>query len=161
MKLVHHGNWGGKIIKPLSVADAAYIAGIMDGEGSICISRKTDSTMKRGYCYRLHVTIANTDLPLVEWLMVVTGLGKVYTQKRINQKHKQAYHWNLWSIQAYQVLKEIYPYLRQKKERAKIGMAFIEAKNDGVGRNGLSDEEWASQASAYDAMKVLNRRGTW
>ena len=49
---IYHGN--------LALADAAYLAGLIDGEGSIAVSRtKTSASAKackRGFAYRASVT---------------------------------------------------------------------------------------------------------
>jgi hypothetical protein len=146
-----------KTIKELSETDKAYLAGIMDGEGAIYISRKKDPTMKAGYGYRMVLGVANTDLPLMNWLVEATGLGTVKPRKRHSPKHKQAYDWYLWSIQAYQFLKAISPYLKQKKQRATIAMSFMEKHSTHKGY--LTPEEANAQVAVYDEMKILNKRG--
>lgn len=146
-----------KTIKGLSETDKAYLAGIMDGEGAIYISRKKDPTMKAGYGYRMCLGVANTDLPLMNWLVDVTGLGSVKPRKRHSTKHKQAYDWYLWSIQAYQFLKAILPYLKQKRQRATIAIEFMEKHS--VYKGYLTPEERTAQAAVYDKMKLLNKRG--
>lgn len=146
-----------KHIRPLSDTERAYIAGILDGEGSISISRKTDPTMKSGHGYRLSIEIANTDENLMSWLQSVTGLGHVRKHARTCDRHKQAYRWNLWSLEAYQLLATIYQFLIVKRTRAFIAMRFVE-EHSGA-KPSLTAEQAAEQKAIYEEMKTLNKRG--
>lgn len=146
-----------KIIKPLSEVDKAYLAGIMDGEGSISISRKTDPTMKSGFSFRPCIEISNTDKPLMDWIASTTGLGAIRLYVDHNPKHRPAYKWSLWSNQANQFLNAIRPYLITKRERADIVIEFIKAHSGGKAY--LTTEQIASQTAIYDQMKALNKRG--
>jgi hypothetical protein len=150
----------GKKILKLSKEDRAYIAGIIDGEGCITISRKLscDGT-KGGIQYRLYVQVANTNVDLINFLKTVTGLGNVGYGESKNKKHKPYYRWGLWSIQATQLLRQITPHLVVKHRQAMLGIKFIEAKRDCVGRNGLSKREWAFQKNCHKLMSELNKRG--
>lgn len=147
-------------VKTLTATQAAYIAGMIDGEGCISISRKKDLSMKRGVAYRLVVIIASTNTEVLPWIAEVTGVGHV--KKIVNRwqlTHKDAYNWHVWSVKAAELLKQTLPYMIIKKQQALLGIEFIESKRDGVGKKGLSDAEWAAQVSTYDQMKVLNKRG--
>jgi hypothetical protein len=94
------------------------------------------------------------------WLLEVTGLGNIWFGQRKDNRHKDHYRWGLWSIQASQLLQAIRPYMIIKTRQADLGMRFIAAKRDGVGRNGLTDAEWMFQKDVHEAIMTLNRRGT-
>lgn len=151
---------GAKINK-MSKCQLAYIAGILDGEGCIAISKKKcrDGTAK-GIQYRLYVSVANTDLKMIKFIKQTTGVGSIYKIKRNCERHKTAWRWNLWSIQASDLLRDVHSYLITKKNQAKIGIKFIDDKRDGVGRNGLYKYEWDKQINAHKKMSTLNRRGS-
>src|ERR1035441_7731027 len=81
----------------LSDVDAAYLAGIMDGEGTIMI-------YKRGRAAAgMRITVANTFRPLLEWVVVATGCGSIVT-KPGNEKHKPGHTWQCNSQAALSVL---------------------------------------------------------
>ena len=49
-------------VRTLSVAEAAYLAGLVDGEGTVTLSRKHAGEMRQ-----LVVSISNTELPILEF----------------------------------------------------------------------------------------------
>jgi hypothetical protein len=61
----------------------AYFAGILDGEGYICINPK-----------KLIIQIVNTDKNLIDWIHSVFG-GNVVMKDHHNPKWKIQYTWNL------------------------------------------------------------------
>ena len=112
----------------------AYTAGLIDGEGCICISMNKPSN-KNGLTldnHFLRVRIAITDKEVVEWLKNTFG---GFTSNNSNCPSKRK-HWKvLWvwcisSIQAKDFLKMIYPYLRIKKKQAELAIRFRENKKD-------------------------------
>jgi len=112
----------------------AYIAGIIDGEGTIMIIKSNQVGAKRGNYVREHpvVTIANTSYALLDYLNSFE-IGGYSTDKRKGGKgnHKQCFQWCLASIlPVYSFLKAIHPYLIIKKDRAEHVMAWIEERYD-------------------------------
>lgn len=110
----------------------AYIAGIIDGEGTIMITNSRQRTAKRGdYIYnRPIVTIANTSYKLLDYLNSLE-IGGYSNDARIRGNRKQCFQWCLAStLPIYSFLKAILPYLVIKKERAEEVMAWIEERYD-------------------------------
>jgi hypothetical protein len=108
-------------IKPLSEAQKAYIAGIIDGEGSITIYANTGN-----YCY-FEVTVTNTNIKLINWLKETTGLGKISKDKRHSKlSKKECYKWRVRRKEEnLQLLKQIAPYLICKKEKAEKVLSHL------------------------------------
>lgn len=105
-----------KKVKKFSLPECAYIAGIIDGEGSITLSVK-----QKGGTRHLALTISNTDVGLLQYLKKIIGAGKITTKRTYKRNHSPAYTYAIYSRQALSVLKQIYPYLRTYKlKRAKI-----------------------------------------
>lgn len=63
----------------LPETDAAYIAGLIDGEGTVTLTRKHKNENRQ-----LAVTISNTDRTLLEYVQQTLGVGKI-TAKRTSQ----------------------------------------------------------------------------
>ena len=63
-------------VADLSQVDAAYIAGLIDGEGTVTLTRK-----HRHENRQLAVTISNTELRLLNFVLGTVGAGKI-TRKR-------------------------------------------------------------------------------
>lgn len=95
---------------PIDVIDAAYIAGIVDGEGTITLTRK-----HRDEHRQLAITISSTERPLLEFIKLTTGVGKI-TNKRVSKEHHAAsYTYAVYNRQALALLSAIHPFLRTYK----------------------------------------------
>ena len=107
--------------------DAAYIAGLFDGEGCITTSQimKYNPTMKKKYpCTSIRMEIANTDFGLVNDCYKFFKIGHICDIKPrltvIGNKTKPQKRWQLTLRQVEKVLKKLLPYLRNK-DRIKKG----------------------------------------
>lgn len=144
----------------LSIQDAAYIAGIIDGEGCVLVGRtKTGPAAKgcrTGFAYRSCVSVTLTCRPLLTWLRVVTGVGKI-CRATSKQGHSLAWRWQVWSIEAASLLGAIRPFLRIKIRQADNLIEFQSIMRR-PGRRGLSEEEWARRQYHYERSLELNRK---
>ncbi|WP_242863192.1 LAGLIDADG family homing endonuclease [Caloranaerobacter ferrireducens] len=102
----------------MTETEKAYIAGIIDGEGSIMLT-KFHSTQYPSPC----VSIASTDIELLEWIKKTTGKGKILKKKNYNKdKHEDSYSYRIIYNDAIEFLRDIEPYLviHQKKLRQNL-----------------------------------------
>jgi len=121
-----------------------YLAGIIDGEGSIsCPEYKT-----------LYLAIVNTDRKLIDWLLETLG-GTVFTTKHQGTRWKDGYRWSLFGLDAQRILRKVEPYLIIKKERARLALQ-LPINRKGVG---LSLEDKEKRGEIVNKLKALNRRG--
>ncbi|GAB2544539.1 LAGLIDADG family homing endonuclease [Gracilibacillus alcaliphilus] len=100
----------------MEISEAAYLAGIIDGEGTITLTRMHEKEHRRP-----SITIASTDFELLEYIQTVTG-GHIFNKKNYKpDKFKDSYiHSIKIKIDVFYILKEVSPYLRitKKKKRA-------------------------------------------
>ena len=103
-------------VKKLSPVDAAYIAGLIDGEGTITLTRK-----HRNENRQLAISISSTEKNLLEFVLSTAGVGKI-TNKRIAQAHHTpSFVYAIYNRQALDLLEQLLPYLRgYKTRRAKL-----------------------------------------
>lgn len=100
----------------LSVADAAYIAGIIDGEGTITLTRK-----HRNENRQLAVTISSNERYLLEFIRQAIGAGKITNKRTIKAEHAPHFTYSISNRQALALLHQIAPYLRTyKRDRAML-----------------------------------------
>lgn len=127
--------------------DKAYIAGLFDGEGCICIAlKKTNMKYPRVI---LLVTIANTNKDVLLWCKEVIGNGSVNLNYEVKGENRKPC--SLFSISykpAMLFLKDILPFLKIKKERANLAVKFVEE------RDFISYDE---QLIYRDEMRKLNK----
>lgn len=94
----------------LDPTEAAYLAGLMDGEGTVTLSRR-NKYKQRG----LMVMISNTERSLLEYVLEKVGVGKI-TKKSIAQSHHTpSFTYQVSNRQALAFLQQIAPFLRSHK----------------------------------------------
>ena len=130
----------------------AYTAGIIDGEGCICISTHKNDT-KRGYSYQLFVTVKSTNEWLIHWLKMQYG-GILGSQKG-KGKFSDTWTWTLSSNKAMEFLKLISSYLYIKRPHAEIAIAYQSRQHNRT----KSDDEVALFEAERILLSKLNHRG--
>ena len=136
--------------------EKSYIAGIIDGEGNISLTKYKHPNGKNGYCLFPTVQIANTN---IEFLLEINELikGKIFIAKRkiyTNHKPKGIIYFK-GKNNVLNFLKEITPYLRIKKKQSEIVMKYCERRKDCSTRFNYSNKDWEDA----ELMKKLNLRG--
>ena len=108
---------------------AAYIAGLFDGEGSIYYTRRPEKKKKpkgRGYrisnSLRLSMEITMTDQSVVRWVHEVLGCGTVVRKPRKGlrkdgTKFLMQYKWRCTFRDALYVCILLFPYVHTKLEK--------------------------------------------
>lgn len=115
--------------------EKAYIAGIIDGEGSIMLQRFHSNEFPAP-C----VSIASTSLELLEWIKKTVEKGAIISKKNYNPEvHKDCYSYVLRRNDAIYLIKEIYPYLiiDSKRKRAELILTNYKALTPRNGRYSL------------------------
>ncbi len=99
-----------KQVNVLDPIEAAYLAGLMDGGGTVTLSRR-NRYKQRG----LMVMISNTEKPLLDNVLKKVGVGKI-TKKTIAQSHHTpSFTYQVSNRQALALLQQIAPFLRSHK----------------------------------------------
>lgn len=103
-------------VKKISSSQAAYLAGIIDGEGTITLTRHNS------YRHRyVSVTISNCELPLLEYILNTIGVGKITSKRTYNPNHSPSYTYQVYSRQALDLLRVVLPFLQTYKQgRARL-----------------------------------------
>ena len=94
--------------------EAAYLAGLIDGEGSILVVQRREQRNT----WRL--SISNTYRPVIEWCRAVTGVGSLVSipKRHLNPKHADCWVWQCYSWNAAQTLQQTLPFMTIKREKA-------------------------------------------
>ena len=105
---------------------AAYIAGLFDGEGSIYFAKRPEKKKKHkgdGYrtsiSQRISMEVTMTDKSVIKWIHEVLGVGTVVKKPRKGlrkdgTKFLTQYVWRCSFRDAYQVAKLLWPYAKTK-----------------------------------------------
>jgi hypothetical protein len=97
-------------LRQLSDTEAAYLAGIIDGEGTITLTRT-----HRGENRRPVVSVSSTELPLLLHVLSVVGAGKITSKVCAQNHHSPSFAYAICSRQALTLLGRVSPYLRTYK----------------------------------------------
>jgi len=118
----------------MSLAERAYVAGIIDGEGHVEFkwADRTRKNRKGSPTYRtliVRLEVPQVDKRLIDWLMEITKEGtrdiKRYpSHPTWNDQHR----WRVGYHAVYRVLKQVYPYLIVKKQKAKLVIDHYDEK---------------------------------
>ena len=99
-----------KQVKNLTPVQSAYIAGLVDGEGTITLTRKHRSENRR-----LALTVSSTERKLLEYVLEVVGAG-IITNKRVYRSHHRAsWTYQIFNRQALDLLRQIASHLNTYK----------------------------------------------
>jgi hypothetical protein len=103
-------------INAMSPCDAAYLAGIIDGEGTITLTRT-----HRGENRRPVLSISSTECPLLRYVQTTIGAGRISGKMRTRPHHSPSFAYVITGRQALAVLSQVSPHLRTYKlERARL-----------------------------------------
>ncbi|MGP8035208.1 MAG: LAGLIDADG family homing endonuclease [Steroidobacteraceae bacterium] len=97
-------------IRRLTSSEAAYIAGIIDGEGTVTLTRT-----HRGENRRPIVSISSTELPLLRYVRDVIGAGRITRKARARAHHSPSFAYCVSSRQALSLLRQVSRFLRTYK----------------------------------------------
>lgn len=144
-------------IDSLNEADLAYIAGIIDGEGSIIINKLKESKGTHLYRYQLFVKVVNTDERLLKYLSQKTSTS-YFKDKRTNNTNRRntfSIHWSIKS--SVQILQKIYPYLVIKKEQVDLALNFVKTFDICYGNKKTPIDIMDKRHDCYLKMKALHK----
>jgi hypothetical protein len=147
----------------MEVEKLAYIAGILDGEGSIMIMMQAgkafmEQRAKRG-CFHPHyapcIRIGMQERVALDLIVETTGIGKVHEEKPYHHK-RPMYRWMVRKKDdVVKFLTLIMPYLLVKKKQAELCLKFM---NEWVSHNGIRivPEVQQLREKAWAEMRKLN-----
>ena len=75
-----------RAVLSLDLCDAAYIAGLIDGEGTVTLSRE-----HRNENRRLVVSIASTERGMLDFVAERTGCGRITNKRTTSVRHAPSY----------------------------------------------------------------------
>lgn len=150
-------------LKLLTEGMKGYVAGLIDGEGCIVISKCNRYRLGLN-CW---ISIANTSLELMNWLVENVG-GKAYSKNPRQEpllfngrvcERLPCYNWNVnATIEVNELLSQIIPFLVIKKEKAqkcieitsqKLAMEMEEAKHYLINNPEIQKERDSKYSKGY------------
>jgi hypothetical protein len=110
--------------KQPSPTDLAYIAGFVDGEGTIGIYRKYDLRADWAPGYAERIIIVQVDRRPLDFIKQFFPRGSLSKKKKYHEHYRQAYALKYSHTQAYELAKALLPYLQVKRAQAEALIEF-------------------------------------
>jgi len=144
--------------RPLTVAEAAYLAGFLDGEGSFYMCAEKRPAHLSGYRFSCGLSAAQVELDVLQHIQKYAG-GKITYQDRKKPNHKPIYvlYWSAKHI--LELVPQIQPFLVRKRDVSEWIYRFARHKAK-KGSNNYSLADVEEELLCYNAVKKLNMRGT-
>ena len=111
-----------------------YIAGIIDGEGSICLTKQRSNEFRSPT-----VSVPSTTYEMLEYLKDNVG-GCISTKKTYAEHHKPCWVWAIKTNLAIELLTEVKEYLLVPEKKYRADLIVNEYKSV-TPRNGRYNEE--------------------
>ena len=141
----------------------AWIAGFIDGEGSLGLNKEFDPRKGENYFhYRPALQIVNTDKEAVEAVYRFVGEGDFRSIDRYKEEGKPYQEVHRFVLRKQQpllqLLRQLLPYLIVKKRRAELLIEYIEGRKNAEGR-GWFKPATPKDSEIFEQLKQLNLRG--
>lgn len=107
-------------VNQLNMTDAAWLAGLFEGEGSII---QTNRNRTDGGTVR--ITITNCHKPLLDHVRDLVGVGSltVVELSKKNPRHQDSWTWQVSGAAALEILQQMLPWLWSRADRAIAALA--------------------------------------
>ncbi len=145
-------------IPVFSEEEKAWVAGVIDSDGSIMIGRRKPYGCGLSVSYCLQISFINTNRSIVERLYKLSKCGCFQIVN--NPNRKTAYSWKTTDRAAASVLTQIMPYLVQKYPQAILGIMFSTTKAALTTKRQLSLMEVQRREDIYQQMKRLKEKNS-
>lgn len=153
----------------MSKLTAAYMAGIVDGDGYLGIQKTHRDTFKDGIKYEVCIKIGMNNKEFIEWLKESFG-GNIH-ERRFEDNRKTFYSWTIRGCKAIKpIIEKIYPYLKVKRKQGETLKKFLKtfyldnyemSANEGRGgvHREIKEHVRKEREMLYQDMRKLNQVG--
>jgi len=154
------------ILKDHTPTQLAYLAGIVDGEGSIYIGNFSSNPKTGTLHYQTNMEVTNTDESLINWLLLTFG-GRInkYTAKQTPTNSRRAvFRWIVTGELLTHLCNLMLPYLIVKIKQCEIMLkmrATFKGSGAVKGKSGcqaVTKETLAIRKIYFDQMRALHCR---
>ena len=101
-----------KCVNQLTSTQAAYVAGLVDADGSISLTRR-----HRNENRQLVLSISNTDFDLLRQIKIIVCAGRITQKRTYSQHHTPSGEYKIENRQALELIRQIAPHLLTYKAR--------------------------------------------
>ena len=137
----------------LSESEAAYLAGLIDADGTITLCRKHKNENRQ-----LAVSISNTDRQLLEFVRNSVSSGNITSKRTTKSNHTPSYTYAVYNRQAFSLLEQITKYLKTYKlKRARL---ILDKYQEVTPRNGKYTPEMKENRERFISTFLETKPGS-
>lgn len=107
----------------MSPVELAYLAGLIDGEGSITLTRNRSNEHRR-----VVLGVTSTTREIIDLLLTQVG-GHCFTIRKKKEHHKQAWNWVLGNHAALEFLETVVTHMHEPSKIARIQLLLSQYNN--------------------------------
>lgn len=148
----------------MKIKDKSYIAGFMDGEGSINVVKRTYS--KYSNSYLVVVNVYNTHKPVLLYIQqLYGGIMNLQSESSSKKMCKKLWRLRFRNQEAKKLLRDIKKFLKIKKKQAYICLCLLNRLESPVKRNKLgqilkiTNKEMSIREKFYKNYKLAQKEG--
>jgi hypothetical protein len=141
----------------LTECQIGYVAGMIDGEGTILIYKKNN---KHRFSYSSQCYITNTNLKMLEYIQRILIMGAIRIRYYEGENRKICYILDFDKSEMEYLLPKIVNALVIKKQQAILVMEFLELSNLPRGKNKPSERQmndYLRKKELYEEVLELNK----
>ena len=131
--------------------ELAWLAGIIDGEGSIFIMKAARKDRERSFNYVLRLSVQSADGIMAKSCYEISGQGVCMDAVTKQVNNSNTYKWQVSCTKASDLLKRLLPYLRVKKQQAEVAIKFQETTKKHWRQ--MTVDDYQQQEDAYYKLK--------
>ncbi len=142
----------------MTETEKSWIAGIVDGEGCLTISKTKPSpkSTNRSISYRPIIKVTMGDKATIDRISILFGFSSTMTHRlSANPNWNDAFTWSASNRQAIRAIETIRPYLFTKAAEADVLLEFGNLCNSRTGRRGVPPELLAAREKLWATCKSL------
>lgn len=153
-------------LKDYTIAQSAYLAGIIDGEGSIYIGNFSCNPRTGTPYYQTNIEVTNTSEEMIDWLMQnIGGRKSKYSAKQTpTNSRKAVFRWIATGELVTHICNKIIPYITTKKRQCEIMLIIRKTYEEtGItksrfGSRAVNPEILAIRLACFNEMRSLHCR---
>lgn len=139
----------------VNMIDKRWLAGFIDGEGTIGLRRRKDARLRKGYGIDPYVSITNTNLNVLKEIQKTFGGSIGVTHDKIGN-HRKVYRLRILSHEdILKILEDIKPHLLLKSRLSELVINYCRLRRNHTKNDGYTEEE----EQIADEVIILNKRG--
>lgn len=125
--------------------DLYYTAGLIDGEGTITLSKSHKNSHRAPV-----VSVSSTTPELLSYLKEIFG-GHISKHKTYKEHHKPSWSWKLTYNHAYKFIEQLTPYLKEPDKKRRAQMILLNYK-ELTPRNGKYTSKMLAEKMKFEEL---------